>query len=68
MINDPECPNGGKHRDLHVAQVRKSQRTIQKVMTAISHFTNPWRALNKAKLFSLALGTPVSTDVEVDVL
>ena len=67
MINDPECPTAGKHRDLDTAQVRKSERAIQNVMTAISYFTNPWRTPNKEKLFSLASGTPVPADVEVDV-
>ena len=68
MINDPECPAAGKHRDLDAAQVRKSERAVQNVMTAISHFTNPWRTPNKEKLFSLASGAPVPADVEVYVL
>ena len=65
MINDPECPTAGKHTDLDTAQVRKSERAIQNVMTAISYFTNPWRTPNKEKLFSLASGTPVPADVDV---
>ena len=36
-------------------------------MTAISHFTNPWRTPNKEKLFSVASGAPVPADVEADV-
>ena len=68
MNNDPECPAAGKHRDLDAAQVRKSERAVQNVMTAISHFTNPWRTPNKEKLFSLASGAPVLADAEVDVL
>ena len=68
MINDPECPTSGKHRDHEAAQVRKSERAIQNVMAAISHFTNLWRTSNKEKLFSFASGAPVPADVEVDVL
>ena len=68
IINDPECPTAVKHRDLDTAQVRKSERAIQNVMTAISHSTNPLRTPNKEKLFSLASGAPVPADVEVDVL
>ena len=68
MINDSECPSAGKYRDLEAAQVRKSERAIQNVMIAISHFTNPWRTRNKEKLFSLASGAPAPADVEVDVL
>ena len=67
MINDPECHTSGKHRDHEAAQVRKSERAIQNVMAAISHFTNFWRTPNK-KLFSFASGAPVPADVEVDVL
>ena len=59
MINDPQCPAAGKHRDLDATQVRKSGRAVQNFMTAISHFTNPWRTPNKEKLFSLASGAPV---------
>ena len=47
MINDPEWPTAGKYRDIHAAQVRKSERAIQKVLTAISSFTNPWKTPNK---------------------
>ena len=67
-MNDPDCRTAGKHRDLDAAQVRKSERAVKNVMTAISHFTNPWRIPNKEKLFSLASGAPVPADVEVDVL
>ena len=51
MINDPECSTAGKHRDLDAAQVRKRKRALQNVMTAISHFTNPWRIPNQKKTF-----------------
>ena len=37
-------------------------------MTAISHFTNPWRTPKKEKLFSLASRAPVPAGIEVDVL
>ena len=56
-----------KHRDLDAAQVRKSERAIQNVMTAISHFTNPLGTPNKEKLFSFVSGAAVSADAQVDV-
>ena len=55
-----------KHRHLDVSQVRKSGRAVQNVITAVSHFTNPWRTPNKEKIFSLASEAPVPADVEVD--
>ena len=45
MISDPECLAKGNHIDLS-AQSQK-ERAIQKVITAISHLTNPWRTANK---------------------
>ena len=68
MINDPTIPKAGKHRDLEPSQVRKSEEAVQKVLTAISHFTNPWRVPDKDKLYSLASGAPVPADIEFDVL
>lgn len=58
----------GKHRDLEAAQVRKSEKAIENVMTAISHLTSHWRTPNKEKLFSFVSGAPVHADVELDVL
>ena len=68
MIDDPDCPKDGKHRDLEAAQVRKSEKAVQKVLTAISHFTNPFRTPNKDRLYSLASGAPMPEDIEMDIL
>ena len=68
MINDPECPATGKYRDLGAVQVRKGERAVQNVMTAISHFTNPWRIPNKENFFSPVSGATVPADIEVDIL
>ena len=38
------------------------------MLTAISHFTNPWRIPDKDKLYSLASGAPVPPEIEADVL
>ena len=35
MIYDLECPVAGEHRDLDAAQVRKNERAVQNVITAI---------------------------------
>ena len=68
MIDDPTVPKAGKHRDLEPNQIRKSEEAVQKVLTAISHFTNPWRIPDKDKLYSLASGAPVPPEIEADVL
>ena len=47
MISDPDCPKGAQHRDLEKAQIQMSETAVQKILTAISHFTNPWRVPNK---------------------
>ena len=39
-----------------------------KVASAIQGFTNPSRVTNKNRFYSLASGSPVSIDVENDVL
>ena len=68
MINDPDCPKNGKHRDLEAAQIKKSEKAVQRVLTAISHFTNPFRTPNKDRLYSLASGAPMPEDIERDIL
>ena len=68
MIDDPDRPKGGKHRDLEPAQIRKSEAAVQNVITAISHFTNPWRISDKDRLYSLASGAPIPVEIEKDVL
>ena len=39
-----------------------------KVVSAIQNFTNRWRLPDKGRLYSLASASPVSIDVENDVL
>ena len=56
MISDSDCSKGEKPRDLEAAQIREKEDAAQKVLTSMSHFTNPWRIPNKDKLFFLALG------------
>ena len=68
LITDPECPKKGKHRELAPHQIRKSEKAVQNVMTAISNFTNPWRIPEHNRLFSLASGAPVSVEIEQNML
>ena len=65
MINDPECPKSGKHRDLEASQIKKSEHAVKKIMEAISH---PWKIADKERLYCLASGTTVSEEIEIDIL
>lgn len=68
LIDDPECPKAGRHRELEKAEIRKSEKAVQNVLTAVSNFTNPFTIADKDRIFSLASSAPVTIDVEVDVL
>lgn len=68
MIDDPEMPKAGEHRELEPAQIKKSEEAVQRVIAAIKGFTNPWKIPDKSRLYSLASGAPIDPEVEVDVL
>uniref|UniRef100_UPI00358E5A97 uncharacterized protein n=1 Tax=Myxine glutinosa TaxID=7769 RepID=UPI00358E5A97 len=55
MIDDPEMPKAGKHRELEPDPNQKG-------------FTNPWRIPDKNRLYSRASGAPIDPEVEADVL
>lgn len=48
MIDDPEMPKAGKHRELEPAQTKSSEEAVQSVIAAIKGFTNPWRIPDKS--------------------
>ncbi|KAM3609703.1 uncharacterized protein V6R79_018889 [Siganus canaliculatus] len=68
MIDDPDCPKRGKHRELDPAQIRKYEEAVKRVILTINGFTNPCKIPDKNRLYSLASGAPVDPEVEVDVL
>ena len=68
LINDPECPKAGKHRELEAAEIKKSEEAVQRTLTAIKNFTNPFAIIDKDHLYNIASGAPVSPEVEIDVL
>ena len=70
MIDDPECPKDGKHRELEAAQIRKSEEAVQRTLVAIhgQSFTNPFTIVDKDRLYSVTSGAPTSVKVELDVL
>ena len=68
MLDYPDVPKEGRHRELHQSQIKKIKAAVLKVVSAIQSFTNPWRVPDKNRFYSLASGSPVSIDVENDVL
>lgn len=68
LIDDPDCPKAGKHRELERAEIKKSEAAVQRTISAICNFTNPFSLVDKDHLYSLASGAPASLEVELDVL
>ena len=68
IIDDPDCPRAGIHRELEKAEIRKSETAVQRVFVAVRNFTDPFRVTDKEKLYSLASGASVPVDVAKDVL
>lgn len=60
LINDPDCPKGGRHRKLEMAEIRKSEDAVQRAVAAVNNFTNPFAILDKDRLNSLGSGDLVS--------
>ena len=50
------------------AEIKKSDETVQRTISAIRNFTNSFFLVDKNHLYSLASGAPVSPEVELDVL
>lgn len=68
MIDDPDIPKAGKHRELEKADIAKSEQAVQDTISAIKSFTDPFSVPDKEQLYCLASGAPVAKDIEVDVL
>lgn len=68
LISDPDCPKAGRHRELEAAEIKKSEAAVQRTVTAIHSFTNPFTIPNKECLYSLASGAAAAAAVDVDVL
>ena len=68
LINSSDCPVAGKHRELEKAEIKKSEDAVQRVLSAVQNFTNPFDIADKDRLYSLASGAPTPSDVEKDVL
>ena len=63
LLDDPESPISWKHHKLEKVSITQSEDAVQKVMIAISSFTNPFKIPIKDRLYSLSAGKPVSSEV-----
>ena len=73
MVDDPECPKAGKHRDMDKANIRKCEEAVEETKEAIASFLNPFRLPvpedpSEDRLYALHSGAPVSLAVEKDVM
>ena len=68
LIDDQGCPKVGTHRELERAEINKSKDVVHRTIFAIRNVTNPFSLVDKDHLYSLASATPVSLEVDLDVL
>lgn len=68
VINDMDCPKAGKHRKLETAEVKKSDDAVQRILSVVRNFTNPFTISDKDKLYSLASGASGPINIEMDIL
>ena len=55
------------HREIGATAIRKSEDSVQRAMTAMESFTNPF-SVEASRLVSLSSGATVPPEVEKDVL
>ena len=51
LLDDPDAPLAGKHRELEKAEIQKSEEAVLAVIAAINSFTNPFRLIDKDNLY-----------------
>ena len=54
IINDPDCPRAGGHRELQQPEVKKVEESIQRFLAAVRNFTNHFTVADKKRFYSLA--------------
>jgi len=52
LIDDPDSPRAGRHRELEKAEVRKGEAAVQRVLTPIRSFTNPFTMMTTKNSFA----------------
>ena len=59
---------GSKHRDQRPSEIRKSEASVKKTISAVKSFLNPFDVDDKTGLYVLSSGARVPADVEKDVM
>ncbi|EDO28304.1 predicted protein [Nematostella vectensis] len=68
MVDDPDFPKAGRHRELGKSHIKKSEEAVQRTITAIRNFTNSFDVTDKENLYCIASGAPIPPDVAADVI
>ncbi|KAL7407118.1 hypothetical protein ABVT39_003386 [Epinephelus coioides] len=69
LIDDTDCPTkSGKHRELEAAEIKKSEEAVQKTLSTIRNFIDPFTVSDKDHLYNIAFGATVPLEVETDVM
>ena len=68
MSRDEDNPICGKHRDLGKAEIRRSEAAVNRTMTSIDEWLNPFTIPNHDILYVLSSGSPVPAEVAIDGL
>ncbi|XP_049455367.1 uncharacterized protein LOC125902797 isoform X2 [Epinephelus fuscoguttatus] len=69
LIDDTDCPTKArKHRELEAAEIKKSEEAVQRTLSAIRNFIDPFTVSDKDHLYNIASGAPVPLEVEIDMM
>ena len=68
MIDDPDIPKAGKHRELQAYHMRKSEEAVLRTQNVIKDFINPWTIADKENLYCISSGAPCPKNVEEEIL
>ena len=68
LKSDPDIHPTGVHKERLPSEIKRSESAVQRVLSGIQGFQNPWTVPDKEHLYIMSSGAPVSREVEVDVL
>ena len=68
MIDDPDIPKAGKHRELQASEMKKSREAVHRTQCVIKDFINPFTIADKENLYCISSGAPCSIEVQDQVL
>ena len=68
VIDDPDIPKAGKHRDLQAYHMRKSEAAVLRTQNVIKDFINPWTIADKENLYCISSGAPCPENATEQIL